>query len=89
MKESAEGEASRFVPSSHDTGFNPATSVGAGTSDSMIPSAESKSNEIAAALEEANRVAKEIIKKEDDEFEKMEAYFIESLGLGAADVLKR
>lgn len=53
-----------------------------------LPSAETKSHEAAAALEEANRVAKEIQKKEDDDFDKMEAYFIESLGLGSSEIKK-
>jgi hypothetical protein len=53
-----------------------------------LPSAETKSSETAAALEEANRIAKEIQKKEDDDFDKMEAYFIESLGLGTSEIKK-
>ena len=90
MKESAEGEASKFVPSFPETGvFNPTASGGGGNAENAIPSAESKSNDILQALEEANRVAKEILMKEDDDFEKLEAMFIESLGLGSAEILKR
>ena len=85
MKESAEGDALKFVTSFPETGgFNPSAS-GGGNAENMIPSAESKSNDAALALEEANRVAKEILMKEDDDFEKLEAMFIESLGLGSAD----
>ena len=90
MKESAEGEASKFIPSFPETGvFNPSASGGGGNVESTIPSAESKSNDIAQALEEANRVAKEILMKEDDDFQKLEAIFMESLGLGSAESLKR
>lgn len=85
MKRSAEGEALKVVlPTFVETqSFNPSGG------ETLAPSAESKMNETTAAMEEANRIAREIIKKEDDDFEKMEALFIESLELGSSDLMKR
>ena len=61
---------SEFAPSHTDTGFNPSAtnttstgSGGGGGGSDLMPSAESKSNELAAVVEEANRVAKEILKR--------------------------
>ena len=85
MKKSAEGEALKIVlpPFVETQTFNPSGG------ETLAPSAESKMNETTAAMEEANRIAREIIKKEDDDFEKMEALFIESLELGSSDLIKR
>jgi uncharacterized protein YgfB (UPF0149 family) len=84
MKVSAEEEASQFVPAPFPETQNFSSGLGI-----LAPSAESKMSENAAASEELSRIAREAIRKEDDDFDKMEALFIESLNLGSADLLRR
>lgn len=84
MKTSAEEEALTSVsaPILETQNFNSGVGI-------LAPSAESKQSENVAASEELSRIAREAIKKEDEDFEKMEALFIESLNLGSTDLLKR
>jgi hypothetical protein len=77
MKESIEGDP-KFTPGSfQEPTFN------SSNSDLNQETTETKTNETNAIIEEQNRIAKEKQKKEDDDFNKMEAHFIESLELQA------
>ena len=79
MKDSALEDAAKMLSAPHhDThifqNFSPET---------LAPSTESKQNDAMAALEEANRIEMELIRKEDSDFEITEAIFMQSLGLGS------